>query len=224
MQKSLKGAAGRRSRAAARVGPGGPDRRDVPATPDSPVDRQGPWGSCEMAQKVAKLCRLKTHGSPRGAGGQAGGALGKESGGGCLSVGARVRMESRVLGAAGFWPGTPVGAQGSPGPPGEPGKRDVFAVHFEDFWAVILRRARGWPAPAGPSPPPRVPRVRPESRVPGEAPRARVESRVPGEAPRGRAESRAKRLFCCPHLEDFTAFLGRLQPCWGAWPSQSLPE
>ena len=41
---------------------------------------------------------------------------------GCLSVGTRVRMESRVVGVAGFGPATPVGAQGSLGRRGEPGK------------------------------------------------------------------------------------------------------
>ena len=200
----LKGAAGRRSRAAARVGPGGPDRRDVPATPDSPVDRQGPWGSCEKAQKAAKLCRLKTHSSPRGAGGQADGALGKESRGGCLSVGARVRMESRVRGAAGFWPGTPVGAQGSPGPPGEPGKRDVFAVHFEDFrWVIFGGLEAG----------PRRPAPRPLRGFHGFGRRAGFPGRPPGPAWRagfpGRLPGAARRagqnvFFCCPHLGDFT--------------------
>ena len=51
---------------------------------------------------------------------------------GCLSVGTRVRMESRVVGVAGFGPGTPVGAQGSLGPRGEPGKTNVFCPHLED--------------------------------------------------------------------------------------------
>ena len=139
---------GRRLRAATRVGLGSPDRGDDMAIPDSLADRRAPWSPRRKPRKTEKMCGLKSGSSPRGGGGHARGALGKDSGGGCLSVGPRVRMESRVPGAAGFWPGTPVGAQGSPGPRGEPGKSDVFAVHFEDFTAVPRKvRARGWPAP-----------------------------------------------------------------------------
>ena len=56
--------------------------------------------------------------------------------GGCLRVGTRARMEGRVVGVAGFWPGTPVEAPGSPGPRGEPAKTAFWRPHLEDFTLV----------------------------------------------------------------------------------------
>ena len=72
-------------------------------------------------------------------------------------MGTRVRMESRVVGTAGFWPGTPVGAQGSPGPRGEPGNTALFlsalrnvCVHTQE---ITLKNApcrpRQPPSPVG---------------------------------------------------------------------------
>ena len=198
---------GRRLRAATRVGLGSPDRGDDMAIPDSLADRRAPWSPRRKPRKTEKMCGLKSGSSPRGGGGHARGALGKDSGGGCLSVGPRVRMESRVPGAAGFWPGTPVGAQGSPGPRGEPGKSDVFAVHFEDFTAVPRKvRARGWPAPT-----PRPlrglhgfgRRAGFPGRPPGAAWRAGFSGRLPGAAWRAGqkgffAVHTWKILHCCP--------------------------
>ena len=48
-------------------------------------------------------------------------------------MGARVRMESRVVGSAGFWPGTPAGARGSPGPRGEPGNTALLPSALRTF-------------------------------------------------------------------------------------------
>ena len=73
-------------------------------------------------------------------------------GGGCLRVGTRVRMENRVVGLTGFWPGTPMGAPGSLGPRGGPGKAAFCCRHFEDF-SLAPRKSRYRLARANPSPP-----------------------------------------------------------------------
>ena len=71
---------------------------------------------------------------------------------GCLRVGARVQTESRVVGFAGFWPGTPGGGPGSPGPPGKPGKMALCCPHLEDF--TLVPRERNLEAgPCRPLPP-----------------------------------------------------------------------
>ena len=75
-------------------------------------------------------------------------------GGGCLSVGPRVRMESRVVAVAGFGPGIPVGAQGSLGARGEPGKRAFSLSTLRRFYTrapEVTLEAGPRPAPPPPS-------------------------------------------------------------------------
>ena len=59
---------------------------------------------------------------------------------GCLRVGTRVRMESRVVGSAGFLPGTPAGAQGSPGARGEPGNMALLPSALRTFFCIRTQK------------------------------------------------------------------------------------
>ena len=59
---------------------------------------------------------------------------------GCLRVGTRVRMESRVVGSAGFLPGTPAGAQGSPGARGEPGNMALLPSTLRTFFCIRTQK------------------------------------------------------------------------------------
>ena len=73
---------------------------------------------------------------------------------GCLRVGARVQTESRVVGFAGFWPGTPGGGPGSPGPPGKPGNVALCLFLLSTLRRFYTRapgtKLRGWPVQAPP--------------------------------------------------------------------------
>ena len=71
-------------------------------------------------------------------------------------MGTRVRMESQVVGVAGFGPGTPVGARGSLGPRGEPGKTTLslstlrrFYTHAPEFKFEAGPRQALPPSPVG---------------------------------------------------------------------------
>ena len=104
-------------------------RRTTWATATSPGVR------AESSGKRPNCAAGKTELS-QGRGRSALGANGADSGGGCLRVGTRVRMESRVVGVAGFWPGTPEGASGPPGPRGDRRKTAFWCPHLEDFTPV----------------------------------------------------------------------------------------
>ena len=132
--------------------------------------------------------------SPRGAAELLPGLMEMIPEGGCLSVGTRVRRESRVVGLAGFGPGTPVGPQGSLGPHGEPGKTAFFPpVHLEDF-TLVPRKSRQALARGNPYRPPPWLGGQSGSRF---WPSLECAPRRADKAPGGRAESRAKRKIMC---------------------------
>ena len=93
--------------------------------PDRPPDSQVPRRPPGEPGNVAKARRKNLAGVPGVRPPCRSGWLCRFRGG-CLRVGTRVRMESRVVGAAGFRVGATAGAQGSPGPRGEPGKEGPF--------------------------------------------------------------------------------------------------
>ena len=116
--------------------------------------------------------------------------------GGCLRVGTRVRMENRVVGSAGFRPGTKVGGHRLPGPPWRARQSGFLLSTLGRFFT----RTPEVTLPAGPCQPPPSTVGYPGSCAEPGFPLQLSSEWAPrrGEkAPRGQVVSRAKRHFVC---------------------------